>query len=437
MTTLKLSLITLNVILFSSIFSISFDPGFNSRNTSSPPHTDFIFTEPDPICTTDSSDCHAFLNYPFSIVPDQVEGIQVSYELKLNGGNPEEDIFGTLAGDGLDYSIGGTYPIGNHSFLVKVEEMDGTISTEEMPFSVVDCLAPTLSCVNGLAVELMPVDSNTLEGAIVLYVEDLVAAATAACSETLTYSINLSGEPVDPDQDSIVYGCCMPDVLIVEVYAWDNADNPYAVQPDGALGGPNYDVCETYVLIQDNLSICDCPDGEISGTIRTELNEGIEGVTVSLTGDDTQTTLTNAAGNYTLENLAPGGNYTITPQLDSNILNGVSIFDKVLIHKHILGIQYLDSPYKMIAADVNNSGSITTLDLIELTQGVLGLLDEFPNNSSWRFVAADYVFPDPANPWAEDFPEYITIENFEEPTADLDFIGVKVGDVNGSAITNE
>jgi hypothetical protein len=39
--------------------------------------------------------------------------------------------------------------------------------------------------------------------------------------------------------------------------------------------------------------------------------------------------------------------------------------DLVLISKHILGLEPLNSPYKMIAADANKSNSITTFDIVE------------------------------------------------------------------------
>ena len=115
-------------------------------------------------------------------------------------------------------------------------------------------------------------------------------------------------------------------------------------------------------------------------------------------------------------------------QLDDP-LNGVSTFDLVLINKHILGVELLNSPYKMIAADANNSKSITTFDIVELRKLILGIYTELPNNTSWRFVQADYVFPNPSNPFS--FPETDTF-----PPSALDFIGIKVGDVNGNADVN-
>ncbi|MDX2068050.1 MAG: T9SS type A sorting domain-containing protein, partial [Haliscomenobacter sp.] len=126
---------------------------------------------------------------------------------------------------------------------------------------------------------------------------------------------------------------------------------------------------------------------------------------------------------------------TVTPQLDKNHLNGVSTFDLVLIQKHILGVTALNSPYKMIAADVNNSKSISTLDLIALRKLILNIDTHFANNTSWRFVDATYVFPNPTNPWSSAFPEVVSVNDITNNLT-ANFVAIKVGDVNTSASVN-
>jgi len=56
-----------------------------------------------------------------------------------------------------------------------------------------------------------------------------------------------------------------------------------------------------------------------------------------------------------------------------DIISGVSTQDLILIRKHILSIEQLPKPYAWIAADVNNSGSITTVDVIKLSRLILGI----------------------------------------------------------------
>ena len=123
----------------------------------------------------------------------------------------------------------------------------------------------------------------------------------------------------------------------------------------------------------------------------------------------------------------------VNPYKNNNIVNGVTTFDAVLVTKHILGTQPLGSPYKIIAGDVNRNNAVTTFDIVEMRKIILGIYtDSIPNNTSWRFIPSDFTFPNPANPFASAFPEFITVNVFP-PSGDLDFIGLKVADANNSA----
>lgn len=133
-----------------------------------------------------------------------------------------------------------------------------------------------------------------------------------------------------------------------------------------------------------------------------------------------------------------GYNSTITPSKNTNPLNGVSTYDLVLIQKHILGIEPLDSPWKIIAADANQDGKVTTFDIITLRKLILGITTELPNGKSWRFAPKDYVFPNPLNPFQPPFPERIEVPNTADPAPHhFQFTGVKIGDVNYSADPNQ
>ena len=113
--------------------------------------------------------------------------------------------------------------------------------------------------------------------------------------------------------------------------------------------------------------------------------------------------------------------------------NGLTVFDLALMSRHILGTSPLNSPYKLIAADVNHSGEIDAVDLLLMQRMVLRVIPTFPNNNSWRFVVKDYVFSDNANPFASDFPESLIIPNLTTSIINGDFVAIKVGDVNLSA----
>ncbi|HRF38328.1 MAG TPA: T9SS type A sorting domain-containing protein, partial [Saprospiraceae bacterium] len=212
-------------------------------------------------------------------------------------------------------------------------------------------------------------------------------------------------------------------VHVIFIDAWDAAGNR--------------DFCETYVRVQDQSGICTGPAlGSIAGTIRTETQQTVEGVEVALSGPMTANATTPTAGTYSFSNLEENHDYTITPVLDVNYLNGVSTFDLVLIQRHILTVQPLNSPYKMIAADANNSQTITTSDIIILRRLILSIIDDLPNNTSWRFVPTSYTFPVPTNPWFEQFPEVINENDLQGDVLGRDFVAVKIGDVNGTVVPN-
>lgn len=180
-------------------------------------------------------------------------------------------------------------------------------------------------------------------------------------------------------------------------------------------------------------------DITLSGQIRTPTGAAVEQVAVEINDGASfaYTTTTDVDGWYSFV-VPSGGNYTITPSYDyvGDCLNGVTTFDLVLISKHVHDLQYFTSPYQLIAADADNSGTVDLLDSLELRKLILGIYTALPNNACWRFVRADYVFPDPTNPFSPPYPETVTTGVTTQSIAGIDFIGIKIGDVNGSAIAN-
>lgn len=167
----------------------------------------------------------------------------------------------------------------------------------------------------------------------------------------------------------------------------------------------------------------------LAGTMEDELGEGV--VEVQIDGE-----WSDANGDFTLQNIPGCAPYTLQPGRNDNPTNGVTTFDLVLISKHILGLEPLKSPYKMIAADANRSSSITTFDIVQLRKLILGIDTAFVNNKSWRFVPKNHVFADSLNPFQPPFPETLAVHLMGDPVFDLDFRAIKVGDLNNTATPN-
>ncbi len=429
----------------------------------------------DAFCSEDGVNCTGDVEITFVVdencTPDDIEVIiylDVDADGSIDFNSDDNPSVVSLSGSYPNFTISGTYPIGDHEFGIRVDDGCGNYSSADVPFTVVDCKAPAPVCINGLAIELMPQPAGTdADGdgdedcaAMAIWANDFIASPIYDCTgqgdqhptnenvtEILKYSIHRADSVIagselpDPSVTGLVATCDDPATLIVRIYAWDDADNPYSVQPDGSVGGPNYDFCETYILVQDNMGSCEGDEcggvgSRIAGVIMTEEDETVEGVAVGLSGQTEMDMTTASNGQYEFSNLESGYDYTVTPELDLDHLNGVTTFDLVLISKHILGVTPLDSPYKLIAADANNSHSISTIDIIKIRKLILNIDTEFEDNTSWRFVDAAYVFPDPSNPWSEVFPEVINYNNLTVEQLNQDFVGVKIGDVNGSVQAN-
>ncbi|MEL6867292.1 MAG: T9SS type A sorting domain-containing protein [Bacteroidota bacterium] len=145
--------------------------------------------------------------------------------------------------------------------------------------------------------------------------------------------------------------------------------------------------------------------------------------------------MTDENGQFNFEELPLGQDYVITPQKDNEPMNGVSTYDLVLMSRHILQVDELDSPYKLIAADVNRSGGLTTNDMVQLRKLILFIDTTFVSNTSWRFIDKDFVFPVSADPFSLTFPEVYYADNAIEDQQ-IEFVAIKTGDVNGSVSAN-
>ncbi len=178
------------------------------------------------------------------------------------------------------------------------------------------------------------------------------------------------------------------------------------------------------------------PRSDIAGTISTESGETVAGVDVTVISP-TQPEYprfdnTVEDGYYAFMDNLHFNTYQISADKTGDWLNGVSTLDLVLIQRHILQLQSLDSGYKLIAADINSDESISGIDLVELRKLILGIYDELPQNDSWRFPIANQGMTMDPFP----FTEAIDIVGLDADMMEEDFVGVKIGDVNGSVTAN-
>ncbi len=176
------------------------------------------------------------------------------------------------------------------------------------------------------------------------------------------------------------------------------------------------------------------PTYTLEGIILNEKYLGVSGVQLKIDGDTVhRTVMTDTGGVYRFYNLPSRFVYELTTLKDTNLVNGVTTFDMVLVRKQILGVDTFSTPYKHIAADVNASGTVTTFDLVAMRKAILNIDTHYEGNTSWRMIPTIFSFPDPSNPFSTPLPSSITVTNPVGDPLRLDFWGIKIGDINASA----
>ncbi len=348
-------------------------------------------------------------------------------------GNGIGDIYLAPTGNGETVSV--PLPdipgsMSNHKVRWKVTDGCNNVTTCDYEFMVVDKKAPTPYCVSlSTAVMDMGPDGNP---GVDLWAIDFNVGSFDNCSdqENLRYTFTDTppqDDPLyDPAQKSSFKTFTCDDVanspVEVQMYVWDEKNNA--------------DFCTVFLTIVDNQMLC-TEGSRVAGTIETEVGNGVVDVQTTLDANLDPypiIRMTDDNGDYAFNSNPNGLSYEISASKDVDHLNGVSTLDLVLIQRHILGLATLDSPYKLIAADINADNDIKASDLTSLRKAVLGVTTNFPGNESWRF-------PDAAQTLTMETPlenvDYvIDIAALQVHMDENDFVGVKIGDVSGDALAN-
>ena len=296
---------------------------------------------------------------------------------------------------------------GTYTANYTVSDGCGNYSYDVITITVVDAKKPTPYVTDHLVTEIMQTGMTGI-----INVNDYDIGSFDNCSDVV---LSFSPDVTDTERQ---FTCDDLGQNTLEIWVTDEAGNQ--------------DFVTVIMEVQDNMNACGPGTLTVAGALNTQNGASIDGTMVDVnSGEFTQTTGSDGLFNFTLPS---GGDYSIVPSLDEDADNGVTTFDIVIITQHILGMNTFTSPYDYIAADANNSQTVTTLDLVAIRKVILQIADGFPNNTSWKFVDADHVFADPSDPWG--YPEVINYNNLDTDQLDTDFIGIKIGDVNGSVQAN-
>jgi large repetitive protein len=345
-----------------------------------------------------------------------------SMETVINSGTPGAyPIERTLKGDTLLARIKfpDTFALvhGRHKVEWIAGDKCGGWSVCKYEFLVKDCKAPAMACRPGLGVNIM----NSQPAMVTIWDKDFIIKVTDNCTppDGIRTAIRKTGTGSGfPTEKSVTFDCMELGAQSVDVWAIDAAGNA--------------DFCRTQIRVQDNSGSCPA-SLPFSGKIYTPEGVPTPGVEVALRNANKSSlqlnAVTDSAGVFAIGAMPAQCAYSLKPGLNIGLLDGVDVLDALLLDAHVQGVETLDSPYRLLAADVNRSGKITADDVQVLTEALTGAKTAFPSNTSWRFVPAVHNFPDIANPFKTAIPETSVFCMSGNAPAATDFVAVKVGDL--------
>ncbi|PHN07286.1 hypothetical protein [Flavilitoribacter nigricans] len=254
--------------------------------------------------------------------------------------------------------------------------------------------------------------------------------------------------------EEVLYGMFSDTILLAlnggnaATYAWSACGVFYAFYERDSLsfGGWSYPEQEktAYTDFLANLSECQQLSEYMPGTGRiVDWRDTTSGLAAFRFQINDLSLITDGEGRYYFQQIPfrpeywePHAGTPLAPRSDADILQSVTTADLIRMQKHILGLTPFSHPEQYLAADVDNSRHVSVMDVLLLRRIILNLTTNFPGGQSWRFIPLDYEFPDPNNPWAEDFPEAIWIsyrtdfdDNLVYRKDDLHFRAIKIGDL--------
>ncbi len=301
----------------------------------------------------------------------------------------------------------------------------------EMQMNLYDCQTPEVLDTNDYYIVEVPISCYVTLSAV-----DYSAFILDDCSSKDEFLFSFDSLEYSPD--SMIYQCELPAYGVPIPWSIWVADHGIDLDCNGEVDWDERSIYKKDIQLAftvDDTGCCEPPsDSLYYGFIRTVFGEGIKDVEVRVTapGYLFPSYFTSENGGYQLY-YEPGIDVTITPQKNDNHRNGVSILDLVKIQKHLLGKDPFTTLFEYLAADANNSQTISAIDLIELRKLILGIYIELPNNYSWRFISEESLMQDTLDPW---FHLGYVVTNPYLDEKSLDFIGVKIGDLNGTAQPN-
>lgn len=318
-------------------------------------------------------------------------------------------------------------PVGEHAIRLRVNDGCGNVAGQIIRFTVEDASLLSPICVSQLTFVL--INDGNGGGIAAVEADDYVRGANGNCNNvSVNYSIyREEGEAGAPGfvpavgRTEFLVSCDDRGEIPIRVYALN----------DNGQG----DFCSTTAVIEPiTEELCDDGGlGSLAGFIVSPQNDLLSDIEVHITDRATMADMmyTDDNGSFLFTDLAVGNEYTIRPAMSDRVdLRRVKTSDIIKITQHILHLEVIDDPYRMIAADVNADGQIDIGDMVAIRRIILGMDDTYIDGPTWRFLRRDFDLAGLKEGWdPQAFPNTFTVPELGGHNREADFIAIEIGDV--------
>ncbi|MCC6816256.1 MAG: hypothetical protein IT267_07595 [Saprospiraceae bacterium] len=329
----------------------------------------------------------------------------------------EVDYFsdGTLdrIGNGPDAS--GIFPMGNHTVSYIVKDSCNNINIKNVRVSIKDGKAPSAIVLYGLSTSLQQMSLGIMA---MVNAKQFNSKSEDNCTTPDRLKFSFSNDIKDTLKS---FNCDDIGVKYVDIYVWDEANN--------------YSVINSFITVFDLNNLCpnNIVNVRLFGNIVSVQSEALQHVEIHKKDSLRFETATSSYnGSYAFADIPKGMNLALTLFSNENPTDGISTSDIIKIQQHIIGKKSINNVYELIAADIDMNGKISSVDISYIRKMILGIIDQWPTSQSFVFIDRNYQFKKLNEPWNECAEQAeLKIRNVNSDVK-LDFIGIKLGDVNSS-----
>lgn len=258
-------------------------------------------------------------------------------------------------------------PLGEYSIEYTAVDTCNFSSFCTQTLSIVDCTPPVSICEIGLAITLTSATTP-----FVLFPSDFNEGSYDNCTDEVFLSFSSDVNDVTLEVDCSDVGA----PLTVELWVTDEAGNQ--------------NVCLTQLVVNEPIGGCCTGLTDYSGQVLVDTGDPLDSVDIFLnTNQNNFTQQTEADGLFSFEDLDCGQDATILAARNFGDPDDITVLDMIKLRNHILFIDILP-PLRVEALDLNNSGGLSTFDLVLMNE--LVLQQPQANDLGYFFDPEVYVF---------------------------------------------